>query len=248
MQVTILGCGSSHGVPSLNCDCFVCKSENIKNKRKRASIFVETQKTKIIIDTSPDLRQQCLENDIRGIDAIIYTHDHSDHVAGIDDVRRLCKNRQPIDAYIDDATFDNLNKRYDYIFQTSDPLYYPLLERIKLEPFQKIGDINVVAFDQIHGSIISQGIRLDNVAYSTDFNEISEESLAKLENLDVWIVDCLRYSYAPTHSYLEKSLLLIERVKPKLAVLVHMGHEIEYEEISKILPKNIIAAYDNMKI
>ena len=248
MQVTILGCGSSHGVPSLNCDCFVCKSENIKNKRKRASIFVETQKTKILIDTSPDLRQQCLENDIRGIDAIIYTHDHSDHVAGIDDVRRLCKNRQPIDAYIDDATFDNLNKRYDYIFQTSDPLYYPLLKRIKFEPFQKIGDINVVAFDQIHGSIISQGIRLDNVAYSTDFNEIPEESLAKLENLDVWIVDCLRYSYAPTHSYLEKSLLLIERVKPKLAVLVHMGHEIEYEEISKILPKNIIAAYDNMKI
>ena len=248
MQVTILGCGSSHGVPSINCDCFVCKSENIKNKRKRASIFVETQKTKILIDTSPDLRQQCLENDIRGIDAIIYTHDHSDHVAGIDDVRRLCKSRQPIDAYIDDATFDNLNKRYDYIFQTSDPLYYPLLKRIKLEPFQKIGDINVVAFDQIHGSIISQGIRLDNVAYSTDFNEISEESLAKLENLDVWIVDCLRYSYAPTHSYLEKSLFLIEKVKPKLAVLVHMGHEIEYEEISKILPKNVIAAYDNMKI
>ena len=248
MQVTILGCGSSHGVPSINCDCFVCKSENIKNKRKRASIFVETQKTKILIDTSPDLRQQCLENDIRGIDAIVYTHDHSDHVAGIDDVRRLCKNRQPIDAYIDDVTFDKLNKRYDYIFKTSDPLYYPLLKRIKLEPFQKIGDINVVAFDQIHGSIISQGIRLDNVAYSTDFNEISEESLAKLENLDVWIVDCLRYSYAPTHSYLEKSLLLIERVKPKLAVLVHMGHEIEYEEISKILPKNVIAAYDNMKI
>ena len=248
MQVTILGCGSSHGVPSLNCDCFVCKSENIKNKRKRASIFVETQKTKILIDTSPDLRQQCLENDIRRLDAIIYTHDHSDHVAGIDDARRLCKNRQPIDAYIDDVTFDKLNKRYDYIFKTSDPLYYPLLKRIKLEPFQKIGDINVVAFDQIHGSIISQGIRLDNVAYSTDFNEIPEESLAKLENLDVWIVDCLRYSYAPTHSYLEKSLLLIERVKPKLAVLVHMGHEIEYEEISKILPKNVIAAYDNMKI
>ena len=248
MQVTILGCGSSHGVPSLNCDCFVCKSENIKNKRKRASIFVETQKTKILIDTSPDLRQQCLENDIRRLDAIIYTHDHSDHVAGIDDARRLCKNRQPIDAYIDDVTFDKLNKRYDYIFKTSDPLYYPLLKRIKLEPFQKIGDINVVAFDQIHGSIISQGIRLDNVAYSTDFNEIPEESLAKLENLDVWIVDCLRYSYAPTHSYLEKSLLLIERVKPKLAVLVHMGHEIEYEEMSKILPKNIIAAYDNMKI
>ena len=179
MQVTILGCGSSHGVPSLNCDCFVCKSENIKNKRKRASIFVETQKTKILIDTSPDLRQQCLENDIRRLDAIIYTHDHSDHVAGIDDARRLCKNRQPIDAYIDDVTFDKLNKRYDYIFKTSDPLYYHLLKRIKLEPFQKIGDINVVAFDQIHGSIISQGIRLDNVAYSTDFNEIPEESVIK---------------------------------------------------------------------
>lgn len=248
MQVTILGCGSSHGVPSLNCDCFVCKSENIKNKRKRSSIFIETQKTKILIDTSPDLRQQCLENDIKEINAIIYTHDHSDHVAGIDDVRRLCKNGKPIDAYLDDATFDKLNGRYNYIFETSDPLYYPLLRRVKLDAYQAIGDIKIIAFEQIHGPIISQGIRLDNVAYSTDFNEIPEESLAKLENLDVWIVDCLRYSYAPTHSYLEKSLFLIERVKPKIAILTHMGHEIEYEEISKILPKNVIAAYDNMKI
>ena len=179
---------------------------------------------------------------------MIASADHSDHVAGIDDVKRLCKHSQPIDAYIDNDTFDNLNARYDYIFKTSDPLYYPLLRRIKLEPLQKIGDIDVVAFDQVHGSIVSQGIRLNNIAYSTDFNEIAEESLAKLENLDVWIVDCLRYSYAPTHSYLEKSLLLVERVKPKLAVLTHMGHEIEYEEISKILPKNVIAAYDNMKI
>ncbi|MSO14060.1 MBL fold metallo-hydrolase [Rickettsiales endosymbiont of Trichoplax sp. H2] len=248
MQITILGCGNSHGVPCINCDCFVCKSTNKKNKRKRPSIFVEYKDTKILIDTSPDLRQQCLENNIIEIDAVIYTHDHSDHVAGIDDVRRLCKDKKPIDAYIDDSTFKSLSKRYDYIFKNNSPLYYSLLKRIKLEKSQKIGDINVSAFDQIHGSIISQGIRLENIAYSTDFNEIPEKSFEKLENLDVWIVDCMRYSYAPTHSYLEKTLLLIERIKPKLAVLTHMAHEIEYEEISKILPKNVIAAYDNLKI
>ena len=248
MQITILGCGNSHGVPCINCSCFVCESGNIKNKRKRASIFIEHKDTKILIDTSPDLRQQCLENNIREIDAVMYTHDHSDHVAGIDDIRRLCKDKKPIDAYIDDNTFKNLNKRYSYIFNETSSLYYPLLKRRVLKPFQKIGDINVSSFDQMHGSIISQGIRLENIAYSTDFNEMPEEAFEKLENLDVWILDCMRYSYAPTHSYLEKSLLLIERVKPKLAILTHMAHEIEYDEISKILPKNVIAAYDNLKI
>ena len=248
MQITILGCGNSHGVPCINCNCFVCESDNIKNKRKRASIFIEHKDTKILIDTSPDLRQQCLENNITEIDAVIYTHDHSDHVAGIDDIRRLCKDKKPIDAYIDDTTFKNLTKRYNYIFNETSSLYHPLLKRKILKPFQKVGDVNVSAFDQIHGAIISQGIRLENVAYSTDFNEMPEDAFEKLKNLDVWILDCMRYSYAPTHSYLEKSLLLIERVKPKLAVLTHMAHEIEYDEISKILPKNVIAAYDNLKI
>ena len=137
MQITILGCGNSHGVPCINCDCFVCKSANKKNKRKRPSIFVEYKDTKILIDTSPDLRQQCLENNIIEIDAVIYTHDHSDHVAGIDDIRRLCKDKKPIDAYIDDSTFKSLSKRYDYIFQNNSPLYYSLLKRIKLEKSQK---------------------------------------------------------------------------------------------------------------
>ena len=248
MEITILGCGSSHGVPSINCRCFVCTSTNPKNKRKRSSIIVKTSKTQILIDTSPDLRQQCLENNITSVNALIFTHEHSDHVAGMDDIKRLCKNGQPIESYIDDPTFEALKVRYHYIFATDNLMYPPLLKRKKLKRQQKIGDLNVISFEQIHGLIISRGIRINNIAYSTDFNQIPEISLEKLENLDVWILDCLRYSYTPTHSYLEKSLLLIERVKPKLAVLTHMGHDIEYEEISKILPKNVIAAYDNLKL
>ena len=247
MTVTILGCGSSCGVPMINCDCFTCQSTNIKNKRTRSSIFFETKETKILIDTTPDLRQQCLKNNIKKLDAIIYTHDHADHVAGIDDVKQLCENKKPIDVYIDDHTFTSLGKRYDYIFNPSQP-FCPMIQRKKLESFQKIGDVNVTAFEQMHGSVVSQGIRLNNIAYSTDFHQIPSSSLEKLKNLDIWIIDCLRYFYTPNHSYLEKSLLLIELLKPKLAVLTHMAHEIEYEEISKILPKNVIAAYDNLKI
>ena len=248
MDITILGCGNSHGVPSINCDCFVCTSQNIKNKRKRASVLIETKETKLLVDTSPDLRQQCLENNIQSLDAIILTHKHSDHVSGIDDVRRLRNCSKPINIYIDDITFSDLYIRYKYIFSTTNPLCYPLLSRRRLLPKQMIGDIQVVSFEQVHGSIISQGIRLNNIAYSTDFNEISESSIAELKDLDIWIIDCLRYFYTPTHSYLEKSLLLIERIKPKLAVLTHMSHDIEYEEISKILPKGVIAAYDNLKL
>jgi phosphoribosyl 1,2-cyclic phosphate phosphodiesterase len=248
MQITILGCGSSQGVPLICCDCYVCTSSNLKNKRKRVSILIETDKTKILVDTSPDFRQQCLENNVTHLDSIIFTHDHSDHVAGIDDVRALCKNKGSIDAYIDDQTFASLSQRYNYIFNNIDPLYFASLKRKQLASNQLIGDIEVRAFDQIHGSIISQGLRFGNAAYSTDFNQIPEKSMEQLQDLDVWIVDCLRYSYAPTHSYLEKTLLLIEQLKPKLAILTHMGHDIEYDEISKILPKNVLAGFDNMKI
>ena len=248
MKVTILGCGSSQGVPGIACQCYVCTSNNIKNKRKRASILVETNKTKILVDTSPDLREQCLQNNITTIDAIIFTHDHSDHIAGIDEVRGLCKNKTAIDTYIDDETFISLSRKYEYIFYKKSPLYFPTLKRKKLKESQTIGDINVISFEQIHGEIISQGLRFEDIAYSTDFNKIPEESIEKLQNLKIWIVDCLRYYHAVTHSYLERTLLLIERVRPKLTVLTHMGHDIDYDEISKILPENVVAGFDNMKI
>ena len=248
MKVTILGCGSSQGVPYIACQCYVCASNNTKNKRRRASILVETGKTKILVDTSPDLRQQCLENNIKAIDAIIFTHDHFDHVGGIDDTRGLCKNETPIDTYIDDATFSSLSCRYEYIFYKNNPLYLPTLKRKKLQKSQTIGDIKVKAFEQKHGKAISQGLRFGDIAYSTDFNYIPKQSIAELQNLKIWIVDCLRYYYALTHSYLERTLLLIEQIKPKLAILTHMGHDIDYDEISKILPLNVIPGFDNMKI
>jgi phosphoribosyl 1,2-cyclic phosphate phosphodiesterase len=248
MEITILGSGSSQGVPQVACKCCVCASSNVKNKRKRASILIESTQTKILVDTSPELRLQCLENNISNVDAVIFTHAHSDHVAGIDDIRMLCTNKKSISAYMDDETFNTLLCSYNYIFNSKDNAYLPYLRRNKLEKKQVIGDIEVNAFDQIHGKIISQGLRFRDVVYSTDFSEIPEESIVYLQNLKVWVVDCLRYYYSPTHSHLEKTLSLIERHRPKLAILTHMSHDIDYDEISKILPKNVIAAFDNMKI
>ena len=248
MQITFLGCGNSRGVPYINCHCYVCTSTNKKNKRKRPSLLIEENNNTILIDTSPDLKQQCMENNITKIDAVIYTHDHFDHVAGIDDLRSFCHGTKPINAYIDDNTFASMSRRYDYLFQGLSRQCHPMLKRNKLDAFQEINGIQCVSFNQIHGSILSRGIRIKNFAYSTDFNEIPEESVEYLNDLEIWVVDCTRYSYAETHSYYEKTLMLIERFKPKLAVLTHMSHEIEYEEISKIIPKGVIAAYDNLII
>ncbi|MFQ3307022.1 MAG: phosphoribosyl 1,2-cyclic phosphate phosphodiesterase [Candidatus Midichloriaceae bacterium] len=249
MEVTILGCGSSLGVPKINCKCFVCNSPHIKNKRGRASILITSAQGKnILVDTSPDLRYQSLHNNITNIDSIIYTHDHADHVAGIDEIRGFLKPKETIDAYIDDMTFSSISTRYPYIFKTSDPIYPPILKRKQLNNTQFIHGIEVISFDQTHGNIISKGLRFCDIAYSTDLNEISEQSLEKLQNLKVWIIDCLRYSFAPTHLYYEKTLELIEKVQPEKAILTHMGHEIEYEEILKITPANVTPAFDGMKI
>jgi len=248
MQVTILGCGSSLGVPQLLCKCYVCTSGTIKNKRRRASIHIQDQGTSILVDTSPDVKYQLLDNNISHLDAVIFTHDHSDHVAGIDEIRAMCLNKKPIDAYIDDETFATLQKRYEYIFNNKNNIYFSSLFRKKLTNKFSIKNLSFESFLQIHGNIISRGLIYRDFAYSTDFHCIPQVSLAKLSNVTVWIIDCLRYSHSISHSYLEKTLTLIDQVNPKLAILTHMGHDIDYEEINNILPSNVVAAYDNMQI
>ncbi len=258
MRVTVLGCGSSGGVPLVGCECDVCTSDNPKNKRTRVSVLVETQGIRILIDTSPDLRQQCLRHDIRSVDAILYTHAHADHCHGIDDARNLNFHKNaPIDIYGDPQTISGLQDRFPYVFKEHNPSYGwykpQLIPHIIMEEggpvaFNVADKVRVIAFPQWHGTGISVGYRIGDMAYSTDVNRIPDESFEILEGLGLWIVDCLRYSPAPTHAHLALTREWITQVQPQRAVLTHMGHELEYETLRRELPDNVEPGYDGMVI
>ena len=250
MECTILGCGASNGVPQISCNCTVCTSDDPKNKRLRPSIIIKSSNTKILIDTSPDLRQQAITNKINHVDAILYTHDHSDHVSGIDDTKFLSKDTNPIPAYMNQETHHSLKNRFRYIFEQLTPLYKPRLEAKVFDGTKAfyVNEIKIQPFIQLHRKITSMGYRFGNLAYSTDVDFVPEESFKILEGVKIWIVDCLRYYWAPSHSYLEKTLEWISRIKPEIAILTHMAHEMDYNEISKILPENVKPAYDGMRI
>ncbi len=254
MKVTILGCGSSGGVPLIGCDCAVCKSTNPKNKRSRVSILVESKTTSILVDTSPDMREQALRNNIKKINAIIFTHSHADHINGIDDTRSFnYTNNAPLDVYSDKATLEDIKERFAYCFLPPKPggsigWYRPCLNPIAIEPPTSftIGDIEVKPFWQQHGGSKTLGLRFGNFAYSTDTNGLDTEALKALEGVDTWMVDCLRYLPAPTHAHLELSLSWIEQIKPKKAYLTHMNHEFDYENFARELPKNVFPAHDGL--
>lgn len=254
IKCTILGCGGSLGVPQIGCKCVVCKSDNPKNTRLRASILIQSDTTAVLVDASPDLRAMALKYDITKVDALIITHGHSDHFSGIDDIKPIVHLRgpKPIPTYMLDETYEKIGLSYKYIFEdTGSTIYKPLLARQKIEEFDEIeiGDIKIKFFPQQHGSdMISLGLRVGNFAYSTDVNKLSDASFKILEGVETWVVDCLRYHYAPTHTNYEQTLEWIERVKPKQAILTHMAHEIDYDEMCRIAPKNVIPAFDGMVV
>lgn len=262
LKVTILGCGSSSGIPMIGCDCKTCTSTNPKNTRQRASILVESKTTSILFDTSPDLRAQALKNEMRRLSAVVYTHEHADHLHGIDELRNFnYMMNQPIPIYGNKLTIEQIESRFGYVFRPKpEPIWYrPCLEphvidTHSLAPFT-IGDIDLQPFLQWHGqhndgysSNDTLGFRIGNFAYSTDVNAMPEASFKHLQGLDVWIVDCLRYHEAPTHAHLELTISWIERVKPKRAILTHMAHQMEYEQLKAQLPKGIEPGYDGMII
>jgi phosphoribosyl 1,2-cyclic phosphate phosphodiesterase len=253
MKVTILGCGSSGGVPYIGCDCATCASSDLKNTRTRVSIHVEHAGKSLLVDTSPDLRQQALAHQIHAVDAILYTHAHADHCHGIDDVRMFNYNRQgKIDAYADAETLAQLRARFGYVFQPPKPewgWYKPYLQPHTITPevaFDAAG-MHILPILQFHGKSNTMGYRIGDFAYSTDVNKFPNNSMQALENLDVWVVDCLRDTPAPTHAHLEMTLGWIAELKPKLAVLTHMGHELEYHALRKRLPEGVVPAYDGMQ-
>lgn len=252
MRVTILGCGSSGGVPLLTGEWGECDPQNPKNNRLRASIAVEKNGTTLLVDTSPDLRQQCLAASLQKIDAVLYTHDHADHTHGIDDLRPFVyRHKMPIPVYGNSETLAFLKSRFSYVFpsETLRPDIYRsfLVANVITGPFQ-VGDIAITPFLQGHGYTTSLGYRCDNMAYSTDVVDLGEEAFRALEGVDTWIVDCIDMVPRPTHSHLAKTLEWIEKVGPRQAYLTHMCHRLDYDKLLKDLPKGVEPAYDGLVI
>lgn len=251
MKCTILGCGGSLGVPQLGCECFVCTSVKKKNNRTRCSILIEDADTSLLIDTSSDFRQQAFKNNIKKVDSVIFTHAHADHFSGIDDFKPIAmRNKGLTNAYLNQATYDGICGSYRYLFKTDSTVYRPVLHANIIDDFSEfeVGTLKVQTFRQSHGECDSLGIRIDNFVYSTDFNDLPQRSLDIIKGADIWVIDCLRYMWAPTHNYYETTLNWIEQIKPKRAIFTHMAHDVDFDELAAMLPEGVVPAYDGMVI
>jgi len=248
MKVTILGCGTSGGVPRVGGVWGDCDPNNPKNRRRRVSILVEEGEGRLLVDTSPDLREQLLDADVATLDGVLYTHDHADHTHGIDDLRAVFHTmRSPVQVYGNTETLAILLRRFDYIF--TPKLGYPAICQANeiSRPFC-VGGIDIIPFVQYHGPITSLGFRFGKVAYSTDLNGLPKESWAILEGVDTWIVDALRHKPHPTHPHLEMTLEWIKRLKPRRAILTHMTWDMDYDTLRHELPDGVEPGYDGMVI
>lgn len=255
MRVTVLGSGGSGGVPLIGNHWGRCDPTNPKNWRRRVSVLVESGPRTVLIDTSPDCRAQLLDAGVKRIDAVLYTHDHADHVHGIDDLRFVRKSLEapPMPAFGTAATMTAIAERFAYAFrqveQGSNHLYRPYLEARPVEfgaPFVAAG-LGVTAFRQEHGfGTETTGFRIGRMAYSTDVVALPEESLALLGGLDLWIVDCLRFEPHMTHANFDQALAWIERLKPRRAVLTHLNQSVDYDTIAGLCPPGVEPAYDGL--
>ena len=247
----MLGVGSSAGTPAVGCSCATCLSDNPRNKRTRCSsvIALDTGET-ILIDTGPDLRIQSLRENIKRVDAVLYTHTHADHLHGIDDLRAFCQiQRMQIPLYAKEDAIAHISQKFGYVLrEPSDFWEMPVLRTETIsEPFELFG-VKVTPIPVLHGRSQIFGYRIGNVAYMTDVSEIPEASFALLEDLDIVLLDCLREKFHPTHINIEQSLSYIGRIKAKQSYMIHMTHELEYASLTEKLPKNVFVGFDGLKL
>ena len=264
LEVTILGCGSSGGVPRLGGPdghgyWGACDPNNPRNRRRRCSLLVrqssESGKTQLLVDTSPDMREQLLDAGVSTLDGVLVTHNHADQLHGLDDLRMIAINmRRRVDVWSDNAALEGMLGRFAYCFvQAPGSEYPPVLNAHEIaEPHQEFqiggagGPIPILAFRQGHGGIHSLGFRFGPIAYSSDVHEFDDAAFAALAGTRIWIVDALRYTPHPTHSHVERSLEWIARLKPERAVLTNMHVDLDYETLKAELPDNVEPAYDGM--
>ena len=261
ITATIMGSGSSGGVPRVGGDWGVCDPANPKNRRRRCSLLIEgrtgnSEPTRIVIDTGCDLREQLLSANVDRVDAVLYTHEHADHTHGIDDLRVLAlNNRKRVDVYFSHEAGQRIVQSFAYCF-TAPPGsgYPPILNQHVIAAGTPVtisgpgGDIEVLPFRQEHGEIFSLGFRIGGFAYSCDLSGIPEESLAVVSGLDVWIVDALRPAPHPSHLSLSESLALIAQQKPREAVLTNLHIDLDYARTDEATPANVRPAYDGLRI
>jgi phosphoribosyl 1,2-cyclic phosphate phosphodiesterase len=252
LKALILGCGTSSGVPRVGPDWGDCDPAEPRNRRRRASVLIQTQRTRILVDTSPDLREQLIDVEIADVDAVIWTHDHADHCHGIDDLRQLYHARgRPVDGYARVDTLATLRARFAYAFDGRDG-YPPVVRGHMLTDAITIGDVRVRVVDQPHGSVTSAGLRFEHagraIGYATDFHAVTPEMETLFAGLDLWIVDALRRKPHPTHPHLALTLDAIDRLKPKRAVLTHMDQSMDYAGLLAELPDGIVPGHDGMEI
>jgi phosphoribosyl 1,2-cyclic phosphate phosphodiesterase len=252
MKVRILGSGTSSGVPRIGNDWGLCDPADPRNRRTRASILVESATTRILVDTSPDMREQLLAADIDDVDAVIWTHDHADHTHGIDDLRQLMHSRRrPVACFAAEVTARGLHDRFRYVFEGGGP-YRATATVALLEDGLTIGDIRVRTVDQPHGGITSAGLRFEqggkSAGYATDFNIFTEEMRALYSGLDLWVADALRRDPHPTHPHLAQTLGWARECGVARTVLVHMDNSMDYATLCAELPPGVMPGHDGMEI
>jgi len=261
LTFTILGCGSSMGVPRVALGWGECDPSNPRNRRRRCSLLVERtnaqgHKTRVLVDCSPDLRMQLLDAEVDWVDGVLITHEHADHTHGIDDLRPLfVHRRRRVDVYMDEPTSRAMHARFGYCFMTPPGSEYPpIASEKRLVPGHRVavdgkgGPIEALPVLQEHGDIPSLGFRFGNLAYSADIKGLPADSIAALSGLDVWIVDALRKSPHPSHFNLDEALDWIARVKPKRAILTNLHTDMDYAALRAHLPATVEPAYDRMSV
>lgn len=250
MNIKFLGTGTSTGVPEIGCKCEVCTSPDIKNRRLRASVLVNVNSTRLLIDCGPDFRQQIMHEEFSPLHGVLLTHEHYDHVGGIDDLRPFCKF-DDVDIYSTNITLDALRMRMPYSFREHK---YPGVPSFRLHEVQpdkpfSINDIKIIPVKVMHHMLPILGFRIMGFAYLTDVKSIPEEEFSKLENLDVLVINALRIEEHMAHMNLEEALATIKKIAPERAYLIHMSHRIGlHEEVQKILPQNVYLSYDGLEI
>jgi phosphoribosyl 1,2-cyclic phosphate phosphodiesterase len=251
IELTFLGSGTSAGVPMIGCKCEVCTSTDPRDKRTRASVVIRYGQTSVLVDATPELRLQCVANDINWIDSVVITHAHADHVMGIDDLRRFNAIRNgPLDVWMDEPTSSTVRTAFGYCFgpQKEVGVFRPQLVERRIEGPFKIGEMTWTPIPIYHGSATILGFRIGRLAYCTDASGIPDESWHLLEGLDVLVIDALQERKHPTHFTIGEALAVVERVKPRRTVFTHMSHGVLHASTAAQLPDSVELAIDGLRV